>query len=115
LESSGLDIVGIAGTTLFSVDVDSQTLENTVEIGFRQRHELGPDGSYYGVVGGGETGGLLRLNVEDLTATHIGSDVFSHIHESEVVDGSIFFVDPETWRLTEVSDVTTYAVDGSSP
>jgi hypothetical protein len=106
--TNGERIVGIAGTTLFSVDVESQTVEDTTELGFRQRHEQGSDGAYYGVVGGGETGGVIRMNLEDLDVTHLRGDVFSHLHESEIVDDSVFFVDPETWRLTEVSDVTAY-------
>jgi hypothetical protein len=107
-------LVGIADSTVFSVDIDRQVVEDTAELGFGQHHERGPDGAFYGVVGGGDTGGLVRLDVETLTATHLRGDVFSHIHESEVVEDSIFCVDPDTWNLTEISGITDYAGNGDA-
>jgi hypothetical protein len=100
-------VIGIAGGTLFAVDPETESVTATAEFGTAQQHHLGSNGAYYGVVRSTDTpGGIVRIDPADLTVTTYQSEgVYGRIGESALIDGTAFFVDPETWNLTSVEGV----------
>jgi hypothetical protein len=107
-------VVGIADSTAFSVDTETQTVEDTVDLGLVPFFNRGPDGRLYGVANRPPTdsdaaGGLLRIDDGSLSIEHFqASGVFCFAAENTLIGESVFYVDTGTWNLMEIERVPEY-------
>jgi outer membrane protein assembly factor BamB len=104
-------VIGIADYkdgTIFAIDPDGGTLEATASLPQGQQHHLAEDGRYYGVARGPfNGGGVVQIEPETLSVNrHQGEEIYSHLGKSTLIDDTLYYVDPDTWQLHSVGNVS---------
>jgi outer membrane protein assembly factor BamB len=104
-------VIGVASGTIFAVDPETGTVQDTADLGSGQQHHRGSDGSYYGVVRNMDdnAGGITRIEPGTLAVnTFQREDVYARLGESTLIDGTMFWVDAGTWNLMSVESVSEF-------